>query len=108
MPKEKATNSWTKDAEVEVWILEPYAIKELFDFLGQSVLLILKELIRMIQLTASPLKIGLQPIDLSYRLLHFQFQGFPKDMGLLDLGCQLLLTLCCNNKLSPCLRELIR
>ncbi|KAL5759992.1 hypothetical protein ACOSP7_018496 [Xanthoceras sorbifolium] len=97
MPNPSPANSWTKEAEVEIWILEPDAIKELFAFLGQFVLLLFKKLPSVIQLTPSPLKIGLQLIDL----------GFLDDLGLLDLCCQLLLTLRRSSEVPPCLHQLI-
>ncbi|KAL5751941.1 hypothetical protein ACOSQ2_022448 [Xanthoceras sorbifolium] len=85
-------NSWAKEAEVKAWVLESYAIEEvalgiilyhlslllqalvllgkLLTLPSQVVPLPLKEFLKVIQLTPSPLKSDLQLIDFGRRLFH--------------------------------------
>ncbi|KAL5757619.1 hypothetical protein ACOSP7_020230 [Xanthoceras sorbifolium] len=116
MPNPSLLNSWTKEIKVEVWILEPDAIKKitlciilhkLFVFLGQFIFLPLKELQRVTQLAHILLKIGMQLNDFGSGLLYLQLYGLPKDLRFLDLCCQLLLSPYPSSKLIPCLHEIV-
>ncbi|KAL5760072.1 hypothetical protein ACOSQ2_018910 [Xanthoceras sorbifolium] len=106
MPDSGFSNSWTKEAQIKVWVPEPNVVKkvtlgfvlqryflfleallllnELFALFGRFILQLFNELPRAVQLAPKSLKIDLELINLISGPLHFQLQGPIDGMGLID------------------------
>ncbi|KAL5789572.1 hypothetical protein ACOSQ2_004460 [Xanthoceras sorbifolium] len=90
MPDTNLSNSWTMEVKVEVWILKADALKEItLGIIFQFVPLLLNKFPRMIKFTPSQLKIGSQLAYFDSGLIHLQLQSLTKNLGFLELYCQL-------------------